>query len=483
MKRNKHSLSNYKLLTADMGKLIPVGLTEVLPGDTFDHSTSALIRVTPQLHPVMHPVTVRFHHWYVPMRIIMPDWEDFITGGPDGASTAEIPTFTTGSATANTQFDYFGVPPVENIVVSQLPMRAYNKIYNEFYRDQDLVTPVAENNGNILDCAWEKDYFTTARPWTQKGPEVTLPIAGKAPVLGIGNQDTNGAGPLNKTINQSDGSQKEFVRGWDTSNTDQVFIEEGDLEDYPDIYADLGQAEQVTINEFREAFALQRYQEARARYGSRYTEYLRYLGVKSSDARLQRPEYLGGGKQTISFSEVLQTVNQSQEEPIGRLAGHGIAAVKTNKYRRFFEEHGYVITIMSVRPKTVYGNGVPKTFLKANKEDFWQKELESIGQQEVTNNEVYADAVSGENVFGYQDRYAEYKRQWSTIAGEFRNTLDSWHMARLFSEAPALNQSFVECDPTKRVFADQTNHSLWCMVHHNIRARRLVKRGSGSSVR
>lgn len=234
----------------------------------------------------------------------------------------------------------------------------------------------------------------------------------------------------------------------------------------------------ANINDLRLAFALQRYEEARARYGSRYTEYLRYLDVRSSDARLQRPEYLGGGRQTIQFSEVLQTgvtTSGDDTEGVGNLRGHGIAAVRSNRYRRFFEEHGYVITLLSVLPKTIYVQGLHRTFNRRTKEDFWQKELQHIGQQEVLNKELYAPHASPDGVFGYQDRYDEYRRTPSRVSGEFRSTeLDYWHMARLFDSDPTLNASFVTSDPTKRVNAVQTNDVLWMMINHSMQARRLV---------
>lgn len=475
-------------MTGNMGMLYPVSLKEVLPGDTMQGSTSGLIRLSPMLAPVMHPITVRFHTWFVPNRITFPDWEPFITGGSSGNDSTILPTIEVADPETGFEslFDYFGVQVVPGMNLNALPIYAYNKIYNEFYRDQDLTPTWPLTSQRVKQICWEKDYFTSARPWTQKGEEVTLPIAGQAPVLGIGNQDTNPAGPLNKTVNQSDGSQKEFERGWDTSQNDAIFIEETEP-DFPGIYADLGQAAQVTINEFREAFAMQRYKEARAMYGSRYTEYLRYLGVRSSDARLDRPEYVGGSKATIQISEVLNTAAQKDTgglelEALGTMGGHGITGVRSRPWRKFFEEHGYLLTLMSVRPKTMYVNSMPRHFIKQDKEDYWQKELEQIGQQEVYNNEVFVDDTDGMNTFGYQDRYSEYKKIPSQVAGEFRNILNHWHMGRDFQSAPALNEEFVLCDATKRIHAEQTQHSLWCMVKNNCVARRLVRKNPGHRI-
>lgn len=235
----------------------------------------------------------------------------------------------------------------------------------------------------------------------------------------------------------------------------------------------------MSINDLREALAIQRFEEARARYGSRYVEYLRYLGVRSSDARLNRPEYLGGGKQTIQFSEVLQTAEGTS--PVGTLRGHGISAMRSRRFRRFFEEHGYVIGLMSVKPRTMYMQGLARTWNRRVKEDFFQRELQHIGQQEVLNKEVYAAHATPDGVFGYQDRYDEYRRMESSVAGEFKaNTLNFWHFAREFSSDPALNATFVKSVPTERTFASAATDVLYVMAMHSLQARRQVSR-SGTS--
>lgn len=506
-RRSKFNLSSYRLLTCDMGELIPCGLTEVLPGDTFQHSSSALIRVSPLLAPVMHPVHVRVHHFFVPHRLIWVDWEKFITGGPDGMDASVFPTITlsytgpspgTGSGAIGQLGDYLGAyAGLNGLVVSALPFRAYSLIWNEFYRDQDLQTPLVidltsgpdtTTNTVLQNVAWEKDYFTSARPWTQKGPEVSIPLTGDAPVIGIGRLDTNWTAGPSSTLYESNNASRTYA-GFSLidpsgASTGRTYIEQGDNIGgggaYPKIRADLSNVTAATINDLRLAMALQRYEEARARFGSRYTEYLAYLGVRSSDARLQRPEYLGGGKQTIQFSEVLQTsptTDGDDEVGVGNLKGHGIGAVRSNRYRRFFEEHGYVVSLFSVRPKTMYVQGLPRTWNRRVKEDFWQKELEHIGQQEVLNKELYAPHASPDGVFGYQNRYDEYRRQESWISGEFRTTeLDFWHMARIFGSTPALNADFVKSNPTKRINAVQSNDVLWCMINHSLQARRQLSK-------
>lgn len=506
MKRSKFSLSHYRLFSCNMGSLIPIGCVEVLPGDTVQHATSALVRASPLLSPVMHPVSVRIHHWFVPHRLVWEDWEDFITGGPDGEDDSEFPTITIGGgsgAAVGSLADYLGVPPgVNNIEVSALPFRAYALIWNNWYRDQDLQTALVIDETSGADsttstalqrCGWEKDYFTSARPWEQKGPAITIPLGTTAPVSGIAIEAGDNAAAagadfigVNAGSDWTNASNQPMWNGLvDTIGIKAQSVAAASASNRPQIFADLSSASAITINLLREAFALQRFEEARARFGSRYVEYLRYLGVRSSDARLALPEYLGGGRNTIQWSEVVGT-NDTKftgggTAVAGTLRGHGIAAMRSNRYRRFFEEHGYVMSLMSVRPKTIYANGLARTFNRRTKEDFFQKELQHIGQQAVLNKEVYAAHSAPNDTFGFQDRYDEYRRQESNIAGEFRSsTLDFWHFARIFSSDPALNASFVACEPTERTFAVNTTDVLWIMANHSIQARRLLA-STGSS--
>lgn len=501
MKRAKFSLSHYRLMSLKMGGLYPCGIVEVMPGDTFQHEAKMLIRASPLVAPVMHPVHARIHHWFVPFRILWSSWEDFITGGSDGNNASVFPTIalTSTNNPSKALGDYFGMPPLTAAAtydVSALPFRAYALIFNEWYRDQDLVTALALSLADGVDAttstalqnvAWEKDYFTSARPWTQKGPTVTIPLTGNAPITGIGieNSSTTAGAP---NVHETGGGAASYTHAFTGASIGGVAVQTVGTgpNTAPNIFANLSGVTAADINTLRTAFALQRFEEARARYGSRYTEYLRYLGVRSSDARLQRPEYLGGGKQTVQFSEVLQTgvTTGGSTGGVGNLAGHGIAALRSNRYRRFFEEHGYVISLLSIKPRTIYGNSLPRTFNRRVKTDFWQRELQHVGQQAILNKEVYIDGSTGtpDGTFGYQDRYDEFRRMESGIAGDFRNTiLNIWHMARLFGAQPTLNSSFVQSNPTNRIFADQTgDDTMYAMISHSIQARRLIAK-TGSS--
>lgn len=478
MKRSKFSLSNTKLFSADMGELIPCGLTEVLPGDSIQQSTTAMVRFSPLLSPVMHPTHCQIAHWFVPHRLVWEDFEDFITGGPDGNNASELPTIDMGAGAAvGSLADYLGVvPSVAGLDVSALPFRGYALIWNEWYRDQDLESELVidktsgvdtTTNTTLQHASWEKDYFTAARPWEQKGPAISIPLGTQALV-----KSNAAAGAAIGVTNSSNLTRQMDTSGPVLNMTNTAAADAGRL------FADLTGASAITINLLREAFALQRFEEARARFGSRYVEYLRYLGVQSSDARLQRPEFLGGGRYPIQFSEVLQTAEGT--DPVGQMAGHGIGLARSNRFRRYFEEHGYVFSFLTVKPKAIYASGLSRHWNRRTKEDFFQKELQHIGQQPILNKEVRAAHATPDGTFGYTDRYAEYRENYSSIAGEFRTTLDFWHFARQFTTDPALNASFIKCVPTEEPFAVPSADTLYVMARHSIQARRIVSANTNS---
>lgn len=537
-KRSKLNLSNFHNCTLKMGQLYPVNLTEVLPGDTVQLSTSVFMRFAPMVAPVMHPTHMFVHSFYVPSRLIanwmsqaVPDnrkiyqgkfdFESFITGGPDGTDSQVIPISQVTESVANASglLDAFGIP-VQNISnggsfsINSLPLAAYYMIWNDYYRDQDLQEAyyfgVQKSSWKLMDSeqiygnypllqpCWSKDYFTTARPWPQKGPQVTIPIdlsAGSDPSLTFTGQLANGAvggkpllswsGNPDGTILHSGGNppagmglgtsagMSVTVTGMsglsvtDKTVTGQVAYNPGSLG-----------TGAISVDDVREAFALQRFEEHRAQYGSRYEDYLRFLGVRPQDARLQMPEYLGGFASPVQFSEVLQT-SASEKGGVGDLYGHGIAAARGRRIRRFIPEHGYIMSLMCVRPIPVYAQGIERLWSRETRVDFWQRELEHIGQQEILNKEVYADGTADDgNTFGFQNRYDEYRRGVNVVTGEFRTNQDFWTLSRIFANRPALNSDFVECNPSDRIFqvGEQNSDQVYAMVKNNIIARRLVSK-------
>lgn len=490
MKRNKFSLSHYKLLTCNMGNLVPLTWYEANPGDTIQQKTSLLIRTQPLLAPVMHPVRVRVHHWFVPNRLIFDDWEDFITGGEDGLDASVHPYKTITSATQGTLRDYIDLPVgtyTEDVNV--LPWRAYALIFNEWYRDQDLVTALTidttdgadtTTNNDLQSVAWEKDYFTTARPWEQKGTAVTIPLGGDAPITGLAAPDAAAIGG-STSVRETDGSSATtYTDGWKSTAQNIMLEEDPSNANYPNVRADLSAATGMSINDLRLSVALQKYMENRARFGARYSEWLASQGVKPRDARLQTPEYLGGGRQTIQFSEVLAHSDVSGEHELGGMGGHGIAAMQTNRYRKFIEEHGIIMTLMSVLPKTIYAQGLHKKFSRTAKEDYFQRELQHLGEQEVYNKEVYAEHTTPDGTFGYQAIYDDFRSLPSNIAGEFNDGAgnDHWHMARIFASDPSLNSTFVTAAPTTRIYAATGSDQLYIMANHSIQARRMMTKVS-----
>ena len=478
LRRSNHRLSHYRLATMDMGYLVPVAFMEVLMGDSFRHASSALIRVAPLVAPLMHPVDVRIHHWYVPFRTIWDDWDKFITG----QSTPTFPTVTYTNGVDDYKLtDALGLPDATN-TVSALPYRAYNKIYNEYYRDQDLITEVSEDSLDMQRIAWEKDYFTSCRASAQQGSSFSIPFSsGSAPVTGIGVDDTetfagsspaayDSTGSLVGDPTVPSGGNQLRVKGLNTGDVSSS--------NPPQIFADLSSATGgIDINEFRLAMAQQKHVEARNRYGERIQEYLAYHGIRAADGRLDIPEYLGGGRQTISFSEVLATGTESGATNLGDLAGHGIAAVRTRSYNRFFSESGILMSLMSIRPRTMYLKQIHRFWLRNEKDDFWQKEYEELGPQAVLDKEVYGAHGNATDVFGYTGRHDEYRHQPSYVSGEFRDSTHwDWHLGRDFTVSQTLNQAFVECTPTDRVYANTAEAEIKAMVSHHINAKRLVRK-------
>lgn len=478
-KRNKFDLSHERKMSVDMGFLNPILCTEVLPGDSFRVNTECLVRMAPLLAPIMHRVNVWTHYFFVPNRLVWSEWKDFITGGREGTSAPVMPHFTNALSGTNALMglgslaDFLGYfaanagAAVDTMTFSALPFRAYQLIYDEYFRDQNLQTAldISLASGAITGAelakilslrrrAWEKDRFTSALPWAQRGAAVGAPITGD---VGAGTFKT---GDVRKV---SDGSLSSTGAISATLGVEKV----GGTEDvYHDVdgVGSLTNAS-VTINELRRSVRLQEWLEKNARGGARYVEQiLSHFGVKVPDSTIQRPLYLGGGRQPIVISEVLANStwwdnSESVTIPQGNMAGHGFSAGYTNGFKKQFVEHGYVIGLMSILPKTGYSQGVPKQLRRLDKLDFAWPEFANLGEEPILNSELYYDSQAAlgtkDGVFGYQSRYSDYKFIPSSIHGEFRSSLSFWHMDRLFNSQPVLNESFVMADPTDRIFAVQ----------------------------
>lgn len=506
-KRNKFDLSHYRLMSVYMGELIPCFCEEVLPGDTFKVQPEMLVRMSPLLAPMMHEVNVYIHYFFVPNRLTWPDWPAFITGGEDGADESVPPYITSPAVTGFVQgglADWFGLPVgVPDLQVSALPFRAYALVWNEWYRDQQLQTKVVISGVSGSDTTtsrvtlnrnWEKDYYTSCRIAPQLGDDVYLPLGVSAPVDGsninvtaaalgangvieLYNRNTTTPATANTAVKTNAANNRLDVNGqyvyMDPGGTLIVDPTSGSLE------ADLTDATAATINEIRQAFQIQKWQERNNRSGNRYIEsILAHFGIRSSDARLQRPEYLGGAKSRLMISEVLQT-SEEGTTPQGNMAGHGISALQGAGFTKSFEEHGIIIGILSVTPRTVYQQGLARSWSRTTRYDYYWPEFANLGEQAVLNQEIYAAAASPTGVFGFQSRYEEYRRRENSVHGMFRDQLDYWHMSRQFDSEPALNNDFVACVPTMRQQAVEDEPNCYVQLLNRVTAiRPLPKLGT-----
>lgn len=502
MKRTKFDRSHVYKTTFNSGKLIPVFVDEVLPGDTTRLSVNYFARLATPIKPIMDNIYLDWFFFFVPNRLVWEHWQNFCfeQEDPDDSTDYVIPTITASGNSENAYigslWDYFGLPvnTSGNLSgISALPFRGVYLIWNEWFRDENLQKSVKIQKGDTNDVlssyksseqpSWvfssgtdivpgfacpprgkRHDYFTSALPWTQKGPGVQVPLTGNAfvydaqgvsiPNMPFAVKEINVAGRI--MTRETDGNWPHEVYEYNQSNQSLVAANKFS-------YADLESISGATINSLRTAFQMQKFYERLARGGSRYTEVLRsFFGVVSPDARLQRPEFLGSFTKMVNVNPIAQTSATDTTSPQGNLSAYGVTAAKFHGFTKSFVEHGYVFGFVCARADLTYQQGINKMWLRSTVYDFYWPTFAHLGEQAIQLREIYAQGSEDDTtVFGYQERYAEYRYKPSQITGKFRSSvvngsLDKWHLSQFFKNAPTLNEEFIiENPPIKRIIAVQ----------------------------
>lgn len=515
---NKFDLSYTNNTTLNMGELVPVMCKDMVPGDKFRVRTSSFVRLMPLANPTFQNLRLYLHYYFVPNRLVWSDWEQWITGSVSGdyglpsSNLPDMPNITLPSS-FEPLWDSLGYRVVNNSVVtnnqfaSSLRLRAYWLIYNEWYRDQNVDSRVyipIENSGNEDFSAWKfvspndqvtdgtiedftkfarrrylKDYFTSALPWPQRGPDVMLPFGGDAPLSTTGPDvyagiDTGYSDSSDSfSITHSVGSTEDNITA-QTGINGKLYNLRNTLSNAS---VDLSNVTSATINDLRRAVALQRFFEISARGGSRYIEViLSHFGVHSKDARLQRPEFLGGGVTPIQIGEVLQTT-PTEDSPLATMAGRGYAYGNSNDNGCVYRatEHGMLFCIASIVPESLYWQGIDRMLQKFDRLDYYWPTFAHLGEQEIKRKELFFEGTTtDEELFGYAPRYSEYKFSTNELHGDFVNDplLQNWHFGRQFTSSPALTSEFLEIPDITGPFAVADGAKYLCQIYHQIDALR-----------